>query len=258
MEQDQSLGRQSAKGRMNAHIKHIVWAVAAIVIVIGGLIVRGKYEAMVADRMAKRDEQISANQVKSAQVLKDNKTDTDSITKRDLQNAVDVAALHAQASQPLTAAQVDAIIAARLSGATKGKDAQGNETTTVNAGYLADTLNRYGINQQICDKNLSTCEADKANLNQIIGRLTNASATDQGTIKLQGQQIKELQNFQVPRWTAMFGAGKSQGTDFQTVQSYQPVLGLDYRLSRQFGIFTVVQNKSAAAGLSWHFGGVPK
>ena len=243
---------------MSSHVKHIVWAVAAMVIVIGGLIVRGKYEAMVADRMAKRDEQISANQVKSAQALKDNKTDTDSITKRDLQNAVDVAALKAQASQPLTAAQVDAIIAARLSGATRGKDAQGNDTTTVNTGYLADTLNRYGINQQICDKNLSTCEADKANLNQIIGRLTKTEETDQGTIKLQGDQIKDLRKFQVPRWTAMFGVGKSQGTSFQSANSYQPVMGLDYRLSKQFGVFGIVQNKSAAAGISWHFGGVPK
>lgn len=243
---------------MTAHVKHIVWAVAAIVIVIGGLIVRGKYEAFVADRMAKRDEQISANQVKSAQLQKANQGDNTAITTRDLQNAVDTAALRAKASQPLTPAQVDAIIAARLSSFTNGKDAQGNATTTVNTGYLADTLNKYGINQQICDKNLSTCEADKANLNQIIGRFTTASVTDQGTIKLQGQQIKDMEKFQVPRWTAMFGVGKSQGTNFQTVQSYQPVLGLDYRLSRQFGVFTVVQNKSAAAGISWHFGGLPK
>jgi hypothetical protein len=232
--------------------------VAAIVIVIGGLIVRGKYEAYVADRMAKRDEQVSANQVKSAQLLNANKTDTTAITERDLQNARDIASLRAQASQPLTAAQVDAIIAARLSGFTSGKDAQGNATTTVGTGYLADTLNKYEINQAICDKNLGTCEADKANLNQIIGRMTAATALDQSTITLQGQQIKDLQKFQVPRWTAMFGVGKAQGLSFQTAQSYQPVLGLDYRLSKQFGVFTVVQNKSAAAGLSWHFGGLPK
>lgn len=243
---------------MNPHVKHIVWAVAAIVIVIGGLIVRGKYEAFVADRMAKRDEQISANQIKSAQLLNANKSDTTAISTRDLQNAVDTAALRAQASQPLTPAQVDAIIAAKLSGFTSGKDAQGNATTTVGTGYLADTLNKYGINQEICDRNLSTCEADKANLNQIIGRLTTATALDQGTIKLQGDQIKDMQKFQVPRWTAMFGVGKSQGSSFQAANSYQPVLGLDYRLSKQFGLFTVVQNKSAAAGISWHFGGLPK
>lgn len=243
---------------MSAHVKHIVWAIAAIVIVLGGLIVRGKYEAFVADRMAKRDEQISANQVKSAELQKANQSDTTAITARDLQNALDTATLRAQASQPLTQAQVDAIIAARLKDFTSGKDAQGNATTTVNTGYLADTLNKYGINQQICDKNLSTCEADKANLNQIIGRQIAATALDQGTIKLQAQQIKDMEKFQVPRWTAMFGVGKTQGTNFQSVQSYQPVLGLDYRLSRQFGIFTVVQNKSAAGGLSWHFGSVPK
>lgn len=243
---------------MSPHVKHIVWAVAAIVIVIGGLIVRGRYEAFVADRMAKRDEQISANQLKSSELQKANQSDNTAITTRDLQNAVDTAALHAQASQPLTAGEVDAIIAERLKGFTSGKDAQGNATTTVNTGYLADTLNKYGIDQQICDKNLSTCAADKADLNQIIGRMTTATALDQGTIKLQGDQIKEMQKFKVPRWTAMFGVGKSQGTNFQTVQSYQPVLGLDYRLSRQFGVFGVVQNKSAAGGLSWHFGSVPK
>lgn len=190
---------------MSTHVKHIVWAVALVIAVIGGLLVRGKYEAMVADRMAKRDEQISANQAKAAQLQNANKTDTTAITERDLQNARDIASLRAQASQPLTPAQVDAIIAARLSGFTSGKDAQGNATTTVGTGYLADTLNKYAINQQICDKNIGTCEADKSNLNQIIGRMTSATALDQSTITLQNQQIKDLQKFQVPRWTAMFG-----------------------------------------------------
>lgn len=245
---------------MNEHVKHIVWAVAAIVVVLGGLAVRGKYEAYITDRMAKRDEQISANQAKVAELQKGNKSDETAITARDLQNAKDIAALQAKASQPLTAAQVDAIIAARLSGTslTKGKDAQGNETVTVGTGYLADTLNKAAIAQQICDNNLSTCEADKANLNNEIGRQAGIIAADDNTIKLQGQQIDTLRKFQVPRWTAMFGVGKSQGSSFQDVNSFQPVLGLDYRLSRQFGVFGVVQNKTAAAGISWHFGGVPK
>lgn len=244
----------------STHLKHVTIAIIVGAALIGALIVRGKYEAYVTDRMARRDEQISANQAKAAQLKSDNKTDNNTITARDLQTAVETATLRAQASQPLTAAQVDAIIAARLAGANpvKGKDAQGNDTVTVGTGYLADTLNKFSINQQICDKNLSTCEADKANLNQIIGRQTTMIATDESTIKLQGQQIATLQKFQVPRWTAMFGVGKSQGSDFRSVNSYQPVMGLDYRLSKQFGVFGIVQNKSAAAGISWHFGSVPK
>lgn len=244
----------------STHAKHIAIALIAALGLCGVFAVRGKYEAYITDRMAKRDEQISANQAKVAELQKGNKSDETAITARDLQNAKDIAALQAKASQPLTAAQVDAIIAARLSGTslTKGKDAQGNETVTVGTGYLADTLNKAAITQQICDKNLGTCEADKANLNNEIGRQAGIIAADDNTIKLQGQQIDTLRKFQVPRWTAMFGVGKSQGSSFQDASAYQPVMGLDYRLSRQFGVFGVVQNKTAAAGISWHFGGVPK
>lgn len=243
-----------------AHAKHIAIALIAFGGICGAFAVRGKYESIIADRMAKRDEQISANQAKVAELQKGNKSDETAITARDLQNAADIARLKAQASQPLTAAQVDAIIAARLAGAnlTKGKDAQGNETVTVGTGYLADTLNKASLNQAICDKNLGTCEADKANLNQIIGRQNETIATDEGTIKLQTQQIADMRKFQVPRNTLLFGVGKSQGTDFRTVNSYQPVLGYSYRLTKRFGVFGIVQNKSVAAGGTWNFGGVPK
>lgn len=245
---------------MTEHVKHIVWAVAAIVIVLGGLAVRGKYEAMVAERMAKRDEQISANQAHTAELQKANKSDENAITARDLQNALNNAKLSQQASQPLSAAQVDAIIAARLAGlnASRGKDAQGNETITVGSGALADRLNKDYIAKQICDNNLGTCEADKANLNQIIGRLTKQTETYAGTIKLQNGQMADMRKSMVPRWTAMFGVGKSQGTNLQDINSYQPALGLNYRFSKQFGVWGMVQNKSAAGGISWNFGGVPK
>lgn len=245
---------------MNLHIKHILITVIAAGAIVGAFVVRGKYDAAIADRMAKRDEQISANQIKTAQIQKDNKTDTNAITERDLQNAREIAALRAQASQALTPAQIDAIIAARLSGGNpvKGKDAQGNDTTTVGTGYLAETLNGYIISQQICDKNLSTCEADKANLNQIIGRMTTAAVADQNTIKLQGQQISDLQKFQVPRHMLLFGVGKSQGTSFNDVNSFQPVIGYSYRLTDRFGVFGLAQNKSAAAGLTWNFGKAAK
>ena len=142
------------------HAKHIAIALVIALGIIGAFVVRGKYDAAIADRMAKRDEQISANQIKTAQIQKDNKTDTNAITERDLQNARDIASLKVQASQPLTQAQIDAIIA-RLSGVVKGKDAQGNDTTTLGTGYLADVLNKFTLNQQICDKNLERAKLTK-------------------------------------------------------------------------------------------------
>lgn len=243
---------------MASHIKHVVIALVIAASIIGAFVIYGKYQEAITDRMAKRDEQISANQTKAAQLQKDNQTDSTAITERDLQNAKDIATLKAQASQPLTPAQIDAIIAARLSGAVKGKDAQGNDTTTVGTGYLADTLNGLTVNQAICDKNLGTCEADKASLNQIIGRMTAASALDKSTIDLQGKQITDLQKFQIPRHMLFIGVGKSQGTSFQDANSFQPVIGYGYRLTAKFGVFGMAQNKSAAAGLTWNFGSTPK
>jgi len=239
------------------HAKHIAIALVIALGIIGAFIVRGKYDAAIADRMAKRDEQISANQIKTAQIQKDNKTDTNAITERDLQNARDIASLRAQASQPLTQAQIDAIIA-RLSGVVKGKDAQGNDTTTVGTGYLADVLNKFTLNQQICDKNLGTCEADKANLNQIIGRLTTQTETDKSTIGLQEKQITDLGKFQVPRWTLGVGVSKTPGVAFQSAGSYEPNVWVNYRAFNRAGFWGGVQNKSLTGGVSIAIGGVPK
>lgn len=244
----------------STHVKHILVALIFAGALIGVFVARGVYESRVADRMAKRDEQISANEVKKAQSQKANQTDNNAITARDLQTAVENAALRSRASQPLTPAEVEEIISARLAGANpvKGKDDKGNETVTVGTGYLADTLNKFSINQQICDKNLSTCEADKKNLNDIIGRMTNDAKTDAGTIKLQADQLKDLSKFVVPKNMLFFGVGKTQGTSFQDVNSYQPVIGYGRRLTSRFSVMGFAQNKSAAIGGLWNFGGVPK
>lgn len=244
----------------SAHAKHIAIAIIAAVGVCGALAVRGKYETMVADRMAKRDEQIAVNQAKVAELQKGNKTDENAITARDLQNAADIARLKAQASQPLTASQVDAIIAARLAGANpvKGKDAQGNETVTLGTGYLADTLNKAAINQQICDKNFSTCEADKANLNNQIGRQADIIATHENTIKIQDQQLADMKKFVVPRWTLGIGVSKAPGASFQSANSYQPNFWANYRAFGRVGVWAGVQDKSLAGGVSFAVGGVPK
>lgn len=243
---------------LHSHVKHIIWALALGGTVVGGLVARGKYEAYITDRMAKRDEVVSANQVIAAQGKKDSQIDQNTVTARDAQNAKDIAVLQAKYAQQLTPAQMDAIIASRLAGMTltQGKDAQGNATTTVGTAALADTLNKATITQAICDSKLGTCEADKANLNQAIGKLNGTIIADEETMKLQRDQVKDLQKFQVPRWTMMLGAGKSQGSSFQQASSYQPVLGIDYRLTNRFGIFGLAQNKSAAAGISWHFGAI--
>jgi hypothetical protein len=245
---------------LGTHVKHIVIAVLAVGCVIAGIVIYEKYQAAIVERMAARDEKISQNQVAVAQAQKANQVDQGSITARDAANAQQVAFWQAKALQALTPAQADALIAQRLANfkPVQGQDAQGNATTTVSTANLADFLNKADVAQHVCDSNLGTCEADKATLNGIIARDADIQKTDQGTIKLQGDQIKDLQKFQVPRWTLMAGVGKTQGTNFNDANSYQPVIGIDYRLTNRFGVFGLAQNKSAAFGLSWRFGSLPK
>lgn len=55
------------------------------------------------------------------------------------------------------------------------------------------------------------------------------------------------------RWTAMLGIGKTTSTSLNSINSYQPFLGLQYRAFGKYGLFGAVQNKAAAAGLSITF-----
>lgn len=231
----------------STHVKHIAIALIAFAGICGIFAIRGKYEAMVADRMAKRDEQIAANQanVKTAQ---------QTIVQTDAATKDKVNAIQARLATTPTTEQVRAIVESSLQGVktVTATDSQGKSVIAIeDTPENRQAINKAQVDYQTCQFNLEGCAAARKQLEGIV-------ATDESTIKLQEKQMADMRKFMVPRWTAMFGVGKSQGTNFQDVNSYQPAMGLNYRFSKQFGVWGMVQNKSAAGGISWNFGGVPK
>lgn len=231
----------------STHAKHIAIALIAFAGICGALAVRGKYETMVADRMAKRDEQIAANKA-TVQTAKETIITTDAAT------SAKVNAIQARLATTPTTEQVKDIIQSSLSGvrAETFTDAQGKKIIGVeDTPEHRQAINKATVDYQTCQFNLDGCAAARKQLEGIV-------AKDEDTIKLQDKQMADMRKFMVPRWTAMFGVGKSQGTNLQDINSYQPAMGLNYRFSKQFGVWGMVQNKSAAGGISWNFGGVPK
>lgn len=230
---------------VSPHVKHIIWAVAFAVSVIGGLAIRGKFEERKAQIEADRDKAIAANQVTS-------KNAQQAVGTIDAQTKAQIANLQAQIASKPSSAELRAILATSLPGAGAVQattDARGNAVLAMaDTQANRDAINKAVIDHQICLTGLDGCNKEKAKLEE-------ALAADQSTIELQQKDIKDLSKNQVPRWTLMAGVGKTQGTSFRDANNYQPVMGLDYRLSNRFGIFGLAQNKSAAAGISWRFGG---
>jgi hypothetical protein len=244
---------------MSAHVKHVIWAITAIIVGVGIFWVRGIYETRQAQIMKDRDVEISKNQATVANAQKTVQNAQQANTAIDYQTKAQIAQLQQQLAARPDSAQIRAIVEAALPGTQSvvGRDAQGNPIIGfADTQGNRDVINQAVTNAKICNVNLSDCQQKQANLNTIIGAQNNEIAADKSTIDLQLKQMNDLRKFQVPRWTLLMGAGKSQGSSFQSAQSYQPVLGIDYRLTNRFGVFGLAQNKSAAAGISWHFGAI--
>lgn len=225
---------------------------------VGALAIRSKVEAYKVDRMAKRDEVIAENQVKAANAEKTVQNAQEANRGIDAQTKAQISQLQVELASKPDSTQIRAIVEASLPGVktVSATDAMGLPVLAIpDTQETRDAINRAATNAKICNVNLSDCEAKQANFQTIIQSQQTELNADKSTISLQQKDITDLRKNQVPRWTAMLGVGKTQASNFQDPQSYQPFLGLDYRLTSRIGVFGAAQNKSAAAGISWHFGG---
>lgn len=244
---------------MTSHVKHIIWAVALLAGLISFLVIRGKYDAYIADRMAKRDETIAANQVKVVDSQKVVQSAEKANQAIDVQTRAQIADLQRQLAAKPDSATIRAIIESAVPGVkpVSSSDASGNAILSIpDTQANRDAINQAVVGKRVCDAQLGDCQAKQENYVKQIGALTMETTTMQSTIDLQAKDIKQLARNQVPRWTLLAGVGKTQGTTFQSTQSYQPLIGIDYRLAGRFGIGGLAQNKSAAVFLSWRFGSV--
>lgn len=246
----------------STHVKHVV----VVLLIAGGAMgcfwLRGLYETRQAGIMAERDKQIAANQqtVKQSQGVIDGSQKV--VTQADVDLAAQLAALKAQLAQKLSPAEAIALVNSLLPGANASstKDAQGNPVISIpDTQENRDRLNQASGAYKTCQFNLEDCaKARQQYETVIVPEKDKQLKADTDTIKLQGDQIKDLMKYQVPRWTAMIGVAKMQGTSFQAAGSYQPFIGVDYRLFKDLGVGAGVQNKSVMTWLSWRFGRVAK
>lgn len=231
---------------LHTHIKHFLITAALITGALIGLKMYAAYQTHIAEVMAQRDEQIAANQntVKQSQNV---------ITVKDTETEAKLADLRRQLNQKLDSNQAQGLIKTMLPGVnvTSTKDQQGNSLISIpDTQENRDKLNQVSTDYKSCIYNLDACSTARTQYEKVI-----IPAKDD-TIKRQADQIVDLKKYQVPKWTLLAGVGKSQGTTFQDVNSYQPFLGLGYRFTSRYGVFTAVQNKSAAVGIMWSFGSV--
>lgn len=229
---------------LHTHIKHFLITVAIIAGLLIGLKMYAAYQTHIAEVMAKRDEQIAANQatVKQSQ----NVINTSSIN-----TAKQLAALKDQLNKKLDSTQAKTLISGMLPGVTavSTKDDKGNPLISIpDTQENRDKLNQASTDYKSCVFSRDDCMIARKQYETVI------IPSKDSTIKLQADQIVDLKKYQVPKNMLFFGVGKTQGTNFQDINSYQPVIGYGRRITSTFGLMGFVQNKSVAVGATWNFG----
>jgi hypothetical protein len=236
------------------HVKHLLIVTAILLIAyisfrsyVSMEIQRSRIDQDTAVKVKEAEVKVAAAQQKG-QVAEQANVVVDKTTAKQL------AALKSQLAKHPDLATVKKMVEAALPGVKV--NTSNNKISVDDSQATRDAINKVTVEYKVCTTDRDGCQAKQANLQTIITSREEELAVNRGTIKTQGNDITDLRRNQVPRWTVMFGVGKTQGNNISDVAAYQPVLGLDYRLTQRFGIFTVAQNKAVAAGISFRFGGV--
>lgn len=231
---------------LHKHIKHFLITIAIVTGALIGLKMYAAYQTHIAEVMAKRDEQIAANQntVKQGQNI---------ITVKDAVTEAQLADLKKQLANKIDSNQAQNLVKNMLPGVavTSTKDSQGNPLLSIpDTQDTRDKINQANADYKSCKFSLDDCATARTQYEKVI-----IPAKDD-TIKRQADQITDLKKFQVPKNMLFFGVGKTQGTNFQDINSYQPVIGYGRRITNKFGVMGFVQNKSISVGATWNFGSV--
>ena len=230
---------------LHTHIKHILITIALIAGALIGLKMYASYQSHIAEVMAQRDEQIAANKTT---VVASEKV----VTSADLELAKQLAVIKTQLSQKIDSNQAKTLVGNMLPGVqvTSTKDTQGNPLLSIaDTQENRDKLNKADSDFKSCKFSLDDCLIARQEKDKQL-------AAKDSTIKLQADQIVDLKKYQVPKNMLFFGVGKTQGTNFQDINSYQPVIGYGRRITNRFGFMGFAQNKSVSVGATWNFGAV--